>query len=484
MQAIVDMPIDIDAAPLFRVALYKLGEAEHAFLFMPHHIIWDGWSFDILYSEISAVYGAIVRGEPIALAAPALTYADYARWLAEWMDGPECARQLQYWKTRFANAPLPKQPKTDLPPPPGMSGEGATEWVRFDRELTERLRDVARTHGLTLSMLTMSVYAAMMAAAIDTNTLVVGLPVRGRLAAEVEGVMGFFNNLLPVQFVVDPSKTLSDFLNGVKKRHARCLREPGDSLRAPRGRAGDLQPRQPLRPVPGAVLVPGRARAAPRLGPAEAAGHPAVPEGSDRGPRALADGGAVRPRRRLHLQLGHLPPRDGRGLPRALRRATAPRGRRPVAAARRTDGAERLAGGTAPAQAVGRRCRGRGGAAALAASANPTVAPGMPSVRRRVAASVFASDNERALAKIWAGLLDIDIAKVSPRDNFFDLGGNSLLAMRAVEASGRMLGFRIDARRYFYENLAQLASETGRQSAASATAAAAPRRARASRAGC
>ena len=29
--------------------------------------------------------------------------------------------------------------------------------------------------------------------------------------------------------------------------------------------------------------------------------------------------------------------------------------------------------------------------------------------------------------------------------------------MRAVEAAGRTLGFRIDARRYFYESLAQLA---------------------------
>jgi hypothetical protein len=55
-------------------------------------------------------------------------------------------------------------------------------------------------------------------------------------------------------------------------------------------------------------------------------------------------------------------------------------------------------------------------------------------------------------------LLDIDVSQVSARDNFFDLGRNSLLAMRAVEAAGRALGFRIDARRYFYESLSQLAN--------------------------
>ena len=76
------------------------------------------------------------------------------------------------------------------------------------------------------------------------------------------------------------------------------------------------------------------------------------------------------------------------------------------------------------------------------------------------------------LAGIWAELLDIDIARISPLDNFFDLGGHSLLAMRAVESSGRALGFRIDARRYFYENLGQLA---GAQASKGEPAAAAAR---------
>ncbi len=42
--------------------------------------------------------------------------------------------------------------------------------------------------------------------------------------------------------------------------------------------------------------------------------------------------------------------------------------------------------------------------------------------------------------------------------------------MRAVEAAGRTLGFRIDARRYFYESLAQLANSEAAVTVAPAAA--------------
>jgi acyl carrier protein len=71
------------------------------------------------------------------------------------------------------------------------------------------------------------------------------------------------------------------------------------------------------------------------------------------------------------------------------------------------------------------------------------------------------------LAKIWARLLQIEITTIRPEDNFFDLGGSSLLAMQAMEATERELGLTIDAQRYIYEGLAQLAATqpaaTGRQ---------------------
>jgi len=444
MQAIIDTPIPIEQAPLFRVALWKLAPEEHAFLFMPHHIIWDGWSFDILYDEMAAVYGALSTATPIALAAPAISFADYARWLADWMRGAECERQLQYWKKRFARMPMPKAPATDMPRNPGMSGAGATEWVRIDRELTARLREVARRHDLTLNMLAMSVYAAMMATAIDGRSIVVGLPVRGRLSPETEGVMGFFNNLLPVQFEVDPGKSLGEFLDAVKK----------DTL--------DVFEHQEI-PFERLASEPEISSRSQRVGLYQALFS--FQDARDR----KRDWGALHQKSILVFQKGatedlglwlmevpggleggftynadiYLPETAAAFRERYLELLRRIAGDPSLKMAEFTDVA------TSSAGQLLRRLSGAGAAAATAA---PAAAPvGRP-------AEAFSSDNERALARIWSELLNVEVAHVSPRDNFFDLGGDSLLAMRAVEAAGRTLGFRIDARRYFYESLAQLAN--------------------------
>ncbi len=443
MQAIVDTPIAIDQAPLFRVALYKLADDQHAFLFMPHHIIWDGWSFDILYDEMAAAYGALCQGQPNALPKPAITFADYSRWCADWLKSPDFERQRQYWKKRFASSPMPKAPATDMPRKPGMSGVGATEWVRMDRELTARLRDVARAHDLTLSMLAMSVYAAMMAAAIDGGSIVVGLPVRGRLSPETEGVMGFFNNLLPVQFAFDPSQTLSEFLDGVKRdtlevfEHQeipfeRLIEEPEISGRAQR--VGlyqalfsfqDARERRrewgPLRQQSILIFQKG---ATEDLG----LWLMEVPNGLEGGFTYNAD-----------IYLPETAAAFREHYVELLRR---------IAGDPSLKMSEFVDVATSASGQLLRRLSGNG--------AETGCVPATPAAGRPKTA--FASDNERTLARIWSELLNVDVEQVSPRDNFFDLGGDSLLAMRAVEAAGRSLGFRIDARRYFYENLAQLAN--------------------------
>ena len=66
-------------------------------------------------------------------------------------------------------------------------------------------------------------------------------------------------------------------------------------------------------------------------------------------------------------------------------------------------------------------------------------------------------------------MIGIDVNDIRPTDNFFDLGGDSLLAIAAIDEAGRVLGFRVEAKRYVFETLAQLAVNQ-----APATAAAAP----------
>jgi thioesterase domain-containing protein/acyl carrier protein len=53
------------------------------------------------------------------------------------------------------------------------------------------------------------------------------------------------------------------------------------------------------------------------------------------------------------------------------------------------------------------------------------------------------TEDEQALATIWADLLDLDAQQIQPDQSFFDLGGNSLLAMSLVAEIHRRLNVRL-----------------------------------------
>ncbi|MDM0052955.1 non-ribosomal peptide synthetase [Variovorax sp. J22R115] len=67
------------------------------------------------------------------------------------------------------------------------------------------------------------------------------------------------------------------------------------------------------------------------------------------------------------------------------------------------------------------------------------------------------SPAEGALARIWADVLDMAIDDIDPRDNFFDLGGDSLKVGRIVIRFEREWGVRMESRRFIFETLSQLA---------------------------
>ncbi|QWT21702.1 amino acid adenylation domain-containing protein [Bacillus sp. NP157] len=217
LRELTDTPFNLGSAPLFSARVFKLADDEHAMFFMPHHIIWDGWSFDIFYNELSALYRAFAAGLPSPLAPLTVTYGDYAEWHAHWLESPAFQTQLSFWRERLAQVGDVRALPTDYPRRPGMSGLGRTEWIHVSREQTDAMHEVARQADATLNMTLLALYYAMLSSSAGQRDLVVGTPVRARNQTEVESVMGYFNNLLPLHVHVDPGLSFLEFVRHVKR---------------------------------------------------------------------------------------------------------------------------------------------------------------------------------------------------------------------------------------------------------------------------
>ncbi len=96
LQALAAEPFDLAEAPLFRARLFRLGEEEYAFYFCAHHIVWDGWSFDILYREMAALYAAHLDGRDSPLPPLATHHGDFTAWHREWMADEQTAAELAH----------------------------------------------------------------------------------------------------------------------------------------------------------------------------------------------------------------------------------------------------------------------------------------------------------------------------------------------------------------------------------------------------
>ncbi|HEU4733653.1 MAG TPA: condensation domain-containing protein, partial [Kofleriaceae bacterium] len=216
MRIEIARPFELSRAPLFRVRMFRLGPENHVWFFMPHHIIWDGWSFDILYDEISALYGAELAGTPVERPAPPVTYADFTVWHREWLAGPELARQIEHWRNKLVGAPEALDLPTDHPRPHVQTGDGSTEWLTIPPPTVEALRALGLREGATLFMTLLSAWTALLHQLSRQHEIVVGVPVRGRSVPEVEQVLGFFVNALPLRLRVDPDVSFLELLRRIR----------------------------------------------------------------------------------------------------------------------------------------------------------------------------------------------------------------------------------------------------------------------------
>ncbi len=189
-------PFDLERGPLLRVALLRLGDAEHVVLFTMHHIISDGWSMGVLIREIAALYDAFAAGRPSPLPALALQYADFAAWQRGWLHGAVQEQQLAYWKQRLAGSPPLLTLPTDRPRPAVQTYQGAYQTFALSKQVSEQLKALSRREGATLFMTLLAALQALLARYSGQDDISVGTTIANRNRAEIEPLIGFFVNTL------------------------------------------------------------------------------------------------------------------------------------------------------------------------------------------------------------------------------------------------------------------------------------------------
>jgi hypothetical protein len=209
---------DLERGPLVRGRLICRGQDDHLLLVSMHHIVSDGWSLEVFTGELRALYGAFLRGAPDTLPVLPVQYADYAAWQRRSLSGDVQRQQADYWKETLSGAPELLELAADRARPARQLGAGAIVGVEFDEALTSGLKTLSLRHGATLFMTILAAWAAVLGRLSGQNDVVIGTPAAGRGRQEIEGLIGFFVNSLPIRIELPGTLTVNELLARVKAR--------------------------------------------------------------------------------------------------------------------------------------------------------------------------------------------------------------------------------------------------------------------------
>ncbi|MGD2115541.1 MAG: amino acid adenylation domain-containing protein, partial [Acidobacteriota bacterium] len=210
-------PFDLEAGPVVRYRVVRLGPAEHAALVTLHHIAGDGWSVGVLTRELNTLYEAHRTGVEPALPDLPIQYADFAVWQRGWLGGEVLEREVDHWRRHLSGAPPVLELPADRPRPKIQSSLGALHRFRVPAELGRGLRELAHREGTTLFTVLLSGFLVLLHRLSGQDDLVTGTAVANRTPRETEPLVGFFVNTLPLRLDLSGNPTAAELIRQARE---------------------------------------------------------------------------------------------------------------------------------------------------------------------------------------------------------------------------------------------------------------------------
>jgi acyl carrier protein len=209
-------PFDLASGPLLRLKLLLLGPEEHVLLFTIHHIVFDGWSQALFFRELETLYESFISGKEVPLSTIPFQYADFAYWQRKWLQGKVLENQLTYWKQKLEGAPSVLRLPTDHTRPPTQTYLGANEILKLPDSLTHALKLFSQTEGVTVFVAALAAFKTLIYRYTGQTDIVIGTPIAGRNRSELEELIGFFVNNLPLRTDLSGNPTFRELMHRVR----------------------------------------------------------------------------------------------------------------------------------------------------------------------------------------------------------------------------------------------------------------------------
>ncbi|MBY0273447.1 MAG: amino acid adenylation domain-containing protein, partial [Alphaproteobacteria bacterium] len=210
-------PFDLSNDPMMRIRILRIESKDYILLITFHHIVTDGWSLGIFFKELESYYEGWIRNKEIHLGKLSIQYKDFAAWQRTWLQGEELEKQLHFWKNHLEDIPDVLQLPTDKPRPKELSYQGGLYKTTLGQDITKKIKQFAQEKNCSLFMVLLSAYQLLLHLYSGQDDVVVGSPIANRNRQELEGLIGFFINILAFRSHYRGEESFEEHLTRTKK---------------------------------------------------------------------------------------------------------------------------------------------------------------------------------------------------------------------------------------------------------------------------
>ncbi|PWW54814.1 non-ribosomal peptide synthetase [Actinokineospora spheciospongiae] len=210
VEAFANLPFDLAGELPVRALL-----TGSTLVLLLHHIAADGWSLAPLLRDLATAYDARRFGAAPRFAPLPVQYADYTLWQRDLLDR-SAATELDFWRTALDGAPTVVHLPTDRPRPQTPTQRGAGLAVTLDARAHARLTAVAAESGATLFMALQAGLGLLLSRLGAGADVPIATAVAGRSDDALDELVGFFVNTLVMRTDTTGNPTVGELLARVR----------------------------------------------------------------------------------------------------------------------------------------------------------------------------------------------------------------------------------------------------------------------------
>ncbi|MGH7829594.1 MAG: condensation domain-containing protein, partial [Candidatus Binatia bacterium] len=205
----------LDAAPLMRLALFHLDEADYRLIWTSHHALLDGRSHVIVLEEVFSFYNAFCGGDDLSSPDP-LPYRAHI----DWLEKQDPGKSESFWRSMLKGftAPTTLMVERAEGAPSGGEERYGKQTTKLSAPLTQAIQSFARQHDLTPNTLFQGAWALLLSRYSSQEDIVFGAARAARHSSVrgAEEMVGLFINTLPVRARVPADMALLTWLKELR----------------------------------------------------------------------------------------------------------------------------------------------------------------------------------------------------------------------------------------------------------------------------